>query len=463
MTTVPKKVSNPVHPFIVCIGIAILLTLVQGAFLPALAQGPQDYIVTFRDGTIPAVRAAAANNAGAALRFNYSIVNAIAVTVPNATALAALGNDPSVLSIVPDRAVFALQQANGKGGTKGKPPKDEDPPEDPPADPPPTVQELPSGVKRVGANPDLGGPTGAGVGVAIVDTGIDFAHADLGSVVKVYDAFGGTCQDDNGHGTHVAGIVAAQDNDIDVVGVAPGATLYCVKALDASGSGSDSTIMAGLNAIATGTFYPPIKVVNMSLGRPGSLDDSEPLRAAIQALYVQNIAVVVSAGNNPNVEVTAQVPATYPEVMAVASTTAIAGTNACRRLNSTVGGDTASYFTTDGAFNIETGIGVTISPPGEKLEDISKRCFLSPAGIISTQLGGGTTRKYGTSMAAPHVAGIVARMYELELESNLPVDVITIRSDLRTNAAAIGNAPLGSPSSAYTFDTELEGIAQVPQ
>ena len=202
--TVPHKLSRPVHPFIVRFGIAILLTLVQGSFLPAMAQGPQNYIVTFRDGTIPAVRAVAANNAGASLRFNYSIINAIAVTIPNANALAAFENNPSVLSIVPDLPVFAFQQANAKGGGRGKPPKDEDPP--PP--PPPASEEIPSGVFRVGAGSPLGG---AGIGVAIVDTGIDISHPDLvdGVSGQSYPP-GDACQDDNGHGTHVAGIVAAR-------------------------------------------------------------------------------------------------------------------------------------------------------------------------------------------------------------------------------------------------------------
>ena len=157
---------------------------------------------------------------------------------------------------------------------------------------------------------------------------------------------------------------------------------------------------------------------------------------------------------------TSQVPATYPEVLAVASTTAMAGTNACRRLNITVGGDVASYFTTDGAFNPLTKIGVTVSAPGEKLENISKRCFLSPVGILSTQLGGGTTRKYGTSMAAPHVAGIVARMYESESANGLSVE--SIRGMLRATATEIGTAPIDSPSSAYTDDGEQEGVAHVP-
>ena len=294
MTTVSNTASKPVHPFIVCIGIAILLTLVQGSFLPAMAQGPQDYIVTFRDGTIPAVRAVAANNAGAALRFNYTIVNAIAVTVPNANALAALQNDPSVLSIVPDRPVFAFQRGNkkpeggpgggnGGGGNGG-------------GDPPP--QETPSGVARVGAGPGSWW-TGNGVGVAIVDTGIDLVHLDLVPVNPGYSAFGGSCQDDNGHGAHVAGIVAARSNDRDVVGVAPEATLYCVKVLDASGAGSDGTVTAGLDWVfdfnggdeRDASVPLPIGVLNMSLGRPASANDQFMLEA-VQKLEAQGVAVV---------------------------------------------------------------------------------------------------------------------------------------------------------------------------
>ena len=109
---------------------------------------------------------------------------------------------------------------------------------------------------------------------------------------------------------------------------------------------------------------------HISLGRPGSLDDNPSLSTLVFQLYNADVAVVVAAGNDPFSEVSEQVPATYPEVIAVASTTAKSGSNKCKRVNFVVEADTASYFTTDGKFDAGTGIGVNVSAPGEKLENI---------------------------------------------------------------------------------------------
>lgn len=399
-------------------------------------QGAADVIIMFREGVSHPDRDATVRRAGALLRFNYATVRAAAAHVPHAAAMHLLQQHPDVVAIIPDRPV----QAHG--------------------------EVVPAGVQRIGAAPGQSAYTGAGVGVAIVDTGIDRNHADLKPLGSVcFYAYSSSCQDDNGHGTHVAGIVTARDNDLDVVGVAPKATLYAAKVLDKTGSGSDSTVMAGLDWVADNAnlVTPPIRVVNMSLGRPGTLDDNPALRAMVQAVYDLGISVVVSAGNDSSKEVKQQVPATYPEVMAVASTTAVDGSNAgCKFFRSIIWKDTASYFTTDGAFNPSTRIGVTVSAPGEDKENVTKSCFASPIGILSTRLGGGTTRMSGTSMAAPHVAGVVALMWQKALTfggSLLPEDA---RLQIRTGVDRGGVAPLNSPTGGYTFDGEREGILFAP-
>jgi subtilisin len=291
-----------------------------------------------------------------------------------------------------------------------------------------------------------------------VDTGVDFNHEDLAPLGALsFSAFGGSAQDDNGHGTHVAGIIAARNNAVDVVGVAPGATIHAVKVLNAAGSGSDSSVIAGLDWVAANSAS--IRVVNMSLGRAGTIDDNPAMREAIQALVAapKGITVIVAAGNDPKLEVSQQVPATYPEVIAVASTTARQGTNQYKFFSGVIEADTASYFTTDGAYNAATGIGVTISAPGEDQEDISKAGFIKSVGILSTKLGGGTTRMSGTSMAAPHVAGVAALVHE-KFPGVLPAEV---RDRLELGATRIGHAPLDSPTSSYTFDQVREGIVDV--
>jgi subtilisin len=427
-----------------------LTRLISSLFIVILLIAPlahgqgraNDYIVLYRDGVPAAERAAVAARSGASIHFNYAGVSATAVNVPNANVLAALSNNPAVLQVIPDRPVSAVQQranAKGKPGGGGET----------------AGQTVPLGVTRVGIPAE--GSDGTGIGVAIIDTGIDFNHADIAPASPSFTAFTGTCQDNNGHGTHVAGTVAALDNGIDVIGVAPNAKVYCVKVLDGSGSGSDATVMAGLDWVLTNhdSVDPKIRVMNMSFGRPGTLDDNQPMHDLISALAAAGVVSVVAAGNDPSLEVSQNVPATYPEVFAVASTTAAKGTSSCRFLSSAIGADTASYFTTDGKF--AGGIGVTISAPGEDQENVSTGCLISSVGILSLKLGGGTTRMSGTSMATPHVTGLVAR-YMQRGDSG----VETIRANIRNTADRITEVPLNSPTSSYTYDGEREGIAKAP-
>jgi subtilisin family serine protease len=434
------------------------LTAVAASAQPA----GDSYIVTFQPGVSRAERSAAVRGAGAALRFNYSIIDAVAVRVPNANALAALGRNRGVLRISPDRAVHAYAKGGpGKpgGGNGGS-----------------TSEVVPAGVKRIFGASTPAADAGQGVGIMVGDTGV-YRHADLNVAAEYYDAFGGNCSDGHGHGTHVAGSAAALRNNADVVGVAPGATVYCAKVLDDSGSGSDSGIIASLDwavafnaSLAAGDPRPPIRVVNFSLGGPVSADpaDDLPLLNALQSAQQRGLIVVVAAGNDAHLEAKDQLPAGSPHVIAVASTTAEDGVNQCRLLSSPILRDTASFFTSDGALT-GANVGVTISAPGETAEDVSRGCLIKPKGILSLAVGGGVTAAIqggtavGTSMASPHVAGVAALYVDQFGAPSNSLGVETFRTQLRGGAAGAGSAPLASPTSSYSYDGEREGVVQVIQ
>ena len=414
---------------------ALVLTASAPGATQAPVSGTAELIVLFRDGVTPVERERLVRRSGGVAMRHFRHVSASTARA-DARSRALLERHPDVLSVVPDREVEKLGKPTDSGAASA-------------------AQVVPAGVTRIGAQPGAVGFTGAGVGVAIVDTGVDFAHIDLTVAADCFTAYA-ACQDDEGHGTHVAGIVAAMGNAVDVVGVAPGATLYAVKVLNRRGRGTDSTIMAGLDWVVeqATTVSPPIRVVNMSLGRAGTLDDNPALRASVQRVTAAGITVVVAAGNDGTLEVTDQVPATYPEVIAVASTTAMSGSSACAWHPDPVLAETASYFTTDGALDSLSGIGVSASAPGEDREDIGKNCFLKSVGILSTRLGGGTIRMSGTSMAAPHVTGVVALMAE-QSTTLTPDDA---RRRLRAGAGAVDTAPIDSPAGGYSFDGEREGV-----
>ena len=177
-----------------------------------------------------------------------------------------------------------------------------------------TGQVVPWGVAQIGAEYAYSaGFTGDGVNVAVLDTGIDSTHPDLAAnVVGGYNAIdGGSPEDDNGHGTSVAGVIAAVDNDIDVVGVAPNVNLFSVKVMDSGGWGYDFDLIAGIDwCIQNG-----IDVITMSIG---GYDSTAALANIMTAASDAGIVLVAAAGNTSLESV--EFPGAYPEVIAVSAT-----------------------------------------------------------------------------------------------------------------------------------------------
>lgn len=231
--------------------------------------------------------------------------------------------------------------------------------------PAPVAESTPWGITRIG-----GTTSGIGKTAWIIDTGIDLDHPDLTvSTTRGYNFIAKTqiADDDNGHGSHCAGIVAAKDNDIGVVGVASGATVVPVKVLDRRGSGAYSVIIAGVDFVATNAVSGD--AANLSLGGPTYL----PLDEAILRLAAKGIKVSLAAGNesqNAN----------------NVSPARVNGTNIYTVSAMATGDKWASYSNFS-------------NPPVD---------FCAPgSSIYSTYKGGTYATLSGTSMAAPHVCGIL--------------------------------------------------------
>ena len=204
------------------------------------------------------------------------------------------------------------------------------------------AETLTPGVRRIGADDPTAndaheaGYLGAGVSVAVLDTGIDLTHPDL--VSNIDAGRGRNCMnlalpptDGHGHGTHVAGIIAAEaDNSIGVVGVAPEATIVPIKVLDDTGNGTTATVMCGVDYVTgLNTDADPandVQVVNMSLGDTGTAGacDDGSLRQSVCTSVAAGIAYVVAAGNSTTDAATFY-PANYAEVIAVSAITDLDG------------------------------------------------------------------------------------------------------------------------------------------
>ncbi len=278
-------------------------------------------------------------------------------------------------------------------------------------------QTLPAGIDRIEADQSStaaidGSPTGVDVDIGIIDTGIDLDHGDLNAVdgVNCIDP-DATADDDNGHGTHVAGSAAAIDDGSDVVGAAPGARVHAVKVLDSGGSGSISSVVCGIDWVTDNAGT--IAVANMSLGAQGT---SSTMRTSIQNSVDAGVFYAVAAGNDgqdvygsDNTFGTSDdfIPASYPEAAAVSAMADYDGTSGAeggRQLFPGCGwiyDDALADCFTNFSTNVVSDN--PVSSPGAAID------VAAPGvSVLSTQSGGGTTTMTGTSMASPHVAGVAA-------------------------------------------------------
>jgi len=243
------------------------------------------------------------------------------------------------------------------------------------------TQTLPKAFSPLNLTPDIrSNLTGKGIKIGVLDTGIDSKHTDLkvsgGVCVLQADCTMGY-MDDNGHGTHVAGVIAAVNNDMGSVGVAPESELFAIKALDSTGSGTTTTILSGIEWAMKNN----IEIVNMSIT---TKDNDLALKTMIDRAYQSGVLIVGAAGNNGTSSGTKDnvlYPAKYTSVIAV------------------------------GAIN-DKEQRVSTSATGKELELVAPGYNIYSTVPLNADIFDGSRDGYaymtGTSMAVPYVTGIIA-------------------------------------------------------
>jgi len=338
----------------------ILVALAAVLMLPVIASAgskPVRVIVVFDNAAVHAAAMQHIERLGGAKIKDLPMVDGAAFYLPSKAAEHAVAGISGVKRVEPDLVVQAL----------GKPA---------PRQP---AQEIPWGVHRVNADLVWGWDTAefvwasypsTTVKVAVVDTGIDTKHPDLTGNLKggmSAVSYTSSHNDDNGHGSHVAGIIAAVDNSIGVIGVAPAADLYAVKVLDRNGSGYLSDIIEGLQWVVANH----INVVNMSLGTSSY---SPLFDGVVQDTINSGVVIVAAAGNSGPGANTVMYQAKFAGVIAVSAT------------NSDSSNTIASFSS--------RGPEVDLAAPG--------------VSVFSTYKNQSYATLSGTSMASPHVAGVAA-------------------------------------------------------
>ncbi len=331
---------------------AVLFGILALVWVPAaVAQERTRYIIGVTD--VPAAERAIEGSGGRIIE-HIPLIDALVVEIPE-EALRGIEHAPFVRYVEPDPpdAVWTQEDTLVYG-----------------------VDNIDAEVVWGGANKTtnvIPGRGGAGIKIAVIDTGIDCSHPDLrpncvysiNTVSKRKSPF-----DDHGHGTHVAGIIAARDNGFGVIGVAPEATLYAVKVLDVNGVGSSSSLASGI----VWATRNKMDVINMSLG--GDKFSSQAVADAVKVASAAGVLVVSAAGNRGCCD-TVLYPAKLPESMAIASVD----------------------VRDERAGSSSTGPELDVSAPGIAI------LSTVPTGPCRLCDSGGYRTNSGTSMATPHVSG----------------------------------------------------------
>ena len=341
-----------------------------------------------------AMRAVAGRNH---VRVNSVYANAVGgfAASLNAAQLAAISANPAVAAVIPDLAVSI---DDGSVGSEASVMRNVVRP----------AWQVPAGVCRVGARTDAiqnftHRTQRIDADVAILDTGVERDHPDL-NVVGGYNCTSANrtkWDDSNGHGTHVAGIVGAFDNNIGVVGVAPGVRLWSVKVLDHNGRGYVSWLVCGIDWVTAqrDRGRPVIEVANMSISFsvgpwPNSTcaNGEDIIHQALCRSIAKGTTYAVAAGNNSH-NARRNRPAAYDEVITVSAMADYDGKGGGRGRPSD---SCPSRFEPDDSFTRFSNYGddVDLIAPG--------RC------VLSTYMGKRYAFMSGTSMATPHVSGAAA-------------------------------------------------------
>lgn len=302
------------------------------------------------------------------------------------------------------------------------------------------AQSVPWGIKAIYNNSSLTKSSGgAGINVAVLDTGVNVNHADLKNNVEQCKDFttatsvvNGSCVDRQGHGTHVAGTVLADGGSTGtgVYGVAPAADLWAYKVLGDNGSGSSDDIAYAIRHVADQATSLNTKVViNMSLG---SSAESSLITNAVNYAYSKGVLVIAAAGNSGPSEGSIGYPGALQNAVAVAALENVIQNNTYRVADFSSRG----YSATDGDYVINKG-DVEISAPG--------------ASVYSAWYNGGYSTISGTSMATPHVAGLAAKVWA----STPTASNTAIRSELQKRAKVYD---IRSGSGAATGDDYASGF-----